>query len=373
MQRLGRPHLALLTCLPLVALATGCPDDGGSGQDEIGDTAGTDTDESTDSSDTESGSSDDTTDTSDTTDTTDTTDDTTDDTSDTTDDTSDTTDGTTDDTSDTDTSDTDTSDTDDSTTGEPPDDMDGDGIPDADDPFPNDPDLPGAAVSNLVYAHTSSRLFTMDPFTYEINEIGQFTFDQSNGQVTDIAIDRFGVLYAVTFNDVFVCHPQTAACYYLGDLPQSFNGLTMVPPGTIDENDDTLIGIANSGQWYQVTIVNQQAQLTFLGEYGDGMSSSGDVFSIEGVGTYGAVNAPGVFDGDVIVECDPTNGMVLDNLATTVGYTSLFGLAGWQGKIFGFNSGGQVIEINPENGTVTEVADSPHSWWGAGVFSVLPM
>jgi len=254
----------------------------------------------------------------------------------------------------------------------PPDDEDMDGIPDPDDPFPNDPDLPGQATANLVYAHTSSRLFTMDPFDYEIVEIGQFSFNQSSGSVTDIAIDRWGVLYAITFNDIFVCDPDTAACYYLGDLPQSFNGMTMVPPGTIDPDDDTLIGVANSGDWYVITIVNQVAQLEEIGQYGGGLTSSGDAFSIQGTGTFGSVNKNGE-NGDVIVESDPTTGMVLEELVVASGYTSLWGMAGWQGTIFGFNSGGEIIQVDPNNpDQVVEVADTPHAWWGAGVYSILP-
>jgi hypothetical protein len=246
-----------------------------------------------------------------------------------------------------------------------------DGVPDSDDPFPNDGDLPGLALPNLVYAHTSSRLYTMDPFNYQIVDIGQFTFNQSNGQVTDIAIDRWGVLYAVTFNDIFVCDPQTAACVYLGDLPSSFNGLTMVPPGTIDQDDDTLIGIANAGTWHVITIVNQVAQLQQIGAYGNGLTSAGDVFSIQGTGTFGAVNKPNT-NGNVIVESDPTNGMVQNELATLVGLTTIYGLAGWEGKIFAFNSGGQVIEVDPSDGSYMTVANTNYQWWGAGVFTILP-
>jgi hypothetical protein len=254
----------------------------------------------------------------------------------------------------------------------PPPDSDMDGIPDPDDPFPNDDGMPGLALPGLVYAHTSSRLYTMDPFTYQIVDIGAFSFDQSPGSVTDIAIDRWGVLYAVTFNDIFVCAPQSAACVYLGDLPSSFNGLTMVPPGTIDQDDDTLIGIANGGNWYVITIQNQLAQLQMIGAYGNNMTSAGDVFSIQGEGTFGAVNKPGVNNGNVIVECDPTNGMVLDELATTVSYTTIYGLAGWDNKIFAFNSGGQVIEVDPNGGQYQVVANTNYQWWGAGVFTILP-
>ncbi|NJK32402.1 MAG: hypothetical protein HC927_08325 [Deltaproteobacteria bacterium] len=371
-----------LTAAAVLAL-TGCPDEG-TGDDEIGDT-GTDStgdgdgDTGTDTN-TESGESSSSTDTGmPDTDTTDTDTDATD--TDTTA-TTESTDTTDTDTSDTDTSDTtesestdttDTTETTESETGpDPLPDADEDGIPDGDDPFPDDADLPGQAAPNVVYAHTSSRLFTMNVDDYQIATIGNFTFNQSNGSVTDIAIDRWGVLYAVTFNDLFVCNPGTAACYYLGDLPQSFNGLTMVPPGTIDPDDDTLLGIANSGAWYQMTVVNQQAQIMQIGQYGNGMTSAGDVFSIQGEGTFGAVNKPGVNNGNVIVESNPLDGSVTDELATAVGYTTIYGLAGWQGVIFAFNSGGQIVEILPGDGSVSEITDTNNAWWGAGVFTILP-
>jgi hypothetical protein len=250
-----------------------------------------------------------------------------------------------------------------------PGDDDMDGIPNDDDPFPNDPDSPGVGQPNVVYAHTSSTLFTMDVDSYQVNQVAAFTFNSNAGQITDIALDRWGVLYAVSFNDVFVCDATTAACTHLGALPQQFNGMTMVPPGVIDPSDDTLIGIAGSGDWYRIDAMNGQATVTLIGAYGGTYTNSGDVFSIQGVGTYGAVNGTG---GDVIVVCDPATGAVQSELANTTGYSGLYGLAGWQGSIFGFNSGGEIIRIDPGTGVVTEVADTGDAWWGAGVFSILP-
>ncbi|MCA9716040.1 MAG: hypothetical protein KC468_15280, partial [Myxococcales bacterium] len=252
-------------------------------------------------------------------------------------------------------------------------DNDGDGIPNDDDPFPDDANLPGVGDPFKVYAHTSGALFTMEAEEpYTIQQVGGFTFNQSPGQVTDIALDRFGVLYAITFNDLFVCNPQTAQCYYLADIPQTANGLTMIPPGVIDPDDDTLVAIANNGTWYRVMQVGNQANFINIGGYNAGYSSSGDCFSIENVGTYCATNKTGVNNGDVIIEANPMNGGNVQDIATTVGYNSLFGLAGWQGAIFGFNSGGQVIKIDPENGTVTLLTNSNNGWWGAGVRTIIP-
>jgi hypothetical protein len=376
-----------LTAVAALLLLAGCPSDDEAGtDDDVGSTESTGTGDGDGDPDTSSESADTTADTTADTDTSTTADTDTDTTADTDTDTDTTADTDTDTTADTDTDTTADTDTDTTTdtetdtesesettdTGDPIVDTDEDGIPDDDDPFPMDPDLPGKAQGGFVYAHTSSQLYTMDVFNYDVALIGNFSFNQSAGQVTDLAIDRWGVVYVITFNDLFVCHPQTADCYYLGDLPQSFNGLTMVPPGVLDPDDDTLIGIANSGAWYKMTLIGQQVQLMQIGQYGGNMTSAGDVFSIDGEGTFGAVNKPGVNNGNVIVESDPLSGMVIAELATAVGYTTIYGLAGWEGIIFAFNSGGEIVSIDPADGTVTLIKDTPQSWWGAGVFTILP-
>lgn len=259
-------------------------------------------------------------------------------------------------------------------TGNPVTDQDGDGIPDDDDPFPNDPDLPGTVSPNLIYAHSSSVLWTMgvnDP--YPLQQVGTFSYQSNSGQMTDIAIDQWGVLYGTTFNDLFVCHPQDAMCYRLAGLPQSFNGLTMIPQGFIEPDKDVLVAIANSGAWYRVDLVGpQMADLTQIGSYGNGYTSAGDAFSILGVGTYAAVNAPNNAS-NVIVEVDPADGSALSELATVTGYSTIYGLAGWSGSIFAFDQTGAVLRIDPGNGDVETIhANAGVAWWGAGVGTILP-
>lgn len=247
-------------------------------------------------------------------------------------------------------------------------DSDADHIPDLFDPFPSDPTAPAPTIAG-VYAHTSSQLFTMDPVTYAVSLIGSFT--GVNGQITDIAIDRYGVLYAVSFSALFVCDASTAACYQLATLPSSFNGLTVVPAGTVDPNFETIVGIANSGNWYAVNLTGTgSATVTQIGAYGNGYSSTGDAYSIVGVGTYGAVNKPGA-SSTVIVSVDPATGTALNEVGEVTGYTTIYGLAGWQSEIFAFNSSGAIVSIDPMTGQPTLLAQTPYSWWGAGVSTEL--
>lgn len=253
-------------------------------------------------------------------------------------------------------------------------DLDGDQIPNGDDPFPEDGGLPGKVVSYKIYAHTSSTLYTVDvaePYTEAMVGAFKFSQDGCNHQMTDVAIDRYGVLYGVSFDCGYVIHPQTAQAIRLGSLPTSFNGLTLVPKGILDPNKDVLVGTANNGDWYRLALMNGVFMAQKIGQYGAGYTSAGDAFSIENVGTFGAVNKTGV-SGTVIVEVDPATGAVQKELATLAGFSAIYGLAGWQGLILAFSSGGEVFRIHPTSGEVTNLGDKNISWWGAGVGTVIP-
>jgi hypothetical protein len=260
----------------------------------------------------------------------------------------------------------------DSTGGNGGGDQDDDGLPDGDDPFPMDPDLPGFVEQFVIYAHTSGTLYTMDvDAPYAIGQVGNFSFPNGgNGSVTDCAIDRWGVLYVITFDNLHVCNPATAECYNLAAIGESSNGMTFIPPGVIEPADDSLIGIANSGSWRHMELVGNMVNMMVIGSYGPGYSSSGDAFSIENVGTYGSVNGAGF--NDIIVEVDPASGDVLSELATLTGYTSTYGLAGWEGAIFAFDETGDVLLVDPADGTWAPINMTNQSWWGACVGTVIP-
>ena len=252
-------------------------------------------------------------------------------------------------------------------------DDDGDSIPDEADVFPNDGGQPGVVVPKKIYAQSSGTLYTVDVVDYTVATVSAFKWPNDGGghQMTDIAIDRHGVLYGVTFERLYVCNPGTAQCFNLGTLPGSFNGLTWIPAGTLDPDKDSLIGITNNGTWNHLKVMNGQVTSMQLGSYGPGFSSAGDAFSIEGVGTFAAVTKQGV-NSTVIVSVNPLTGKVESELAVTQGFSSIFGLAGWEGLIIAFNSGGEMIKIDPVTKAVTDLGDKNIGWWGAAVGTVLP-
>ena len=170
----------------------------------------------------------------------------------------------------------------------------------------------------------------------------------------------------MTFNDLFTCKTHNAACTWVMKLPTNFNGMTFVHKGTIYPSQDALIGIANDGGWWHIDL--DKMKLKKLGSYGKGYTSSGDAFSVLGVGTYATVKKSGSLS-DVLVQVDPKTGKVLKDLGS-IGATNLWGLAWWDGVFYGFSSTSNVWDINVKTGKGTNLkgfTGTKAAWWGAGV------
>lgn len=92
--------------------------------------------------------------------------------------------------------------------------------------FPADGDEPGVVTSSKNYAHSAVTL------------VGDFVWPGDMDQMTDLAIDRHGQMFGVSFGRMYVCDPMTAECWDLGQLPASYNGLTWIPAGTLLPDED---------------------------------------------------------------------------------------------------------------------------------------
>ena len=253
-------------------------------------------------------------------------------------------------------------------------DSDQDGIPDSADPAPQDDTFPGTVAADAVYAHTKDALYVMNVKTYQLDKVGDFQWadDGGNHLVTDIGVDRYGVLYAVTFADVYVCSPINAGCLWVGDQPEgeSFNGMTLIPQGYLDPYEDTMVAISEDGGWYRLSQSGDQFSAYKLGEYGAPYSSAGDAYSIDGVGTFAAVHKEGA-PQDFLVQVNPSNGAIMAEIGPIDDYTGIFGLAGWASKAFAFDKYGDVILVDTTTGDTECLHETGLSWWGAGVRTVL--
>lgn len=245
-----------------------------------------------------------------------------------------------------------------------PEDSEGDAT--AADTAVNDTATPPVQGLGAIFAHTSSVLYRLE--NKQFSKVGTFQFNKAPGSVTDIALDDGGALFAVTFNDVFQCDKSNAKCTWLAALPQQFNGLTFVAKDVVVAGKAALIGIANSGDWNLIEVSAGVAKVKKLGSYG-GYASSGDAFSVEGVGTYATVK--GGFGGsDKLVEVNPATGSVTKVVGDT-GVSDLWGVAWQAGTLYGFTSAGPVYELDMKTGKASVVSGlqlpAGASWWGAGV------
>lgn len=227
---------------------------------------------------------------------------------------------------------------------------------------------PKGPVGQL-YAHTAEELYKLDVAAKAFVLTGKWSYDKNAGSVTDIALDGYGQLFAITHKDLFQCNVDTAKCKWLAAMPEQYYGMTLVPKGTVDPNKDAMIGVSQDGDWVQIVVTGGVVKLQKLGNFGSGWLCSGDAFSVGGVGTFATVKkATG--GNDSLASIDPKTGKVLKIIGDT-GVKSLFGLAWWDNVVYGFSSDGNVYELDITTGKATPIggisAPKGLKWWGAGV------
>ncbi|MBM4291719.1 MAG: hypothetical protein FJ138_09960, partial [Deltaproteobacteria bacterium] len=246
-------------------------------------------------------------------------------------------------------------------------DGDGDGVPDSWDPAAADPAWPGRALPNTVYAHTASELYKLDVKTERLERVAPLSVT-----LTDIAIDRAGVLWGISYNELFICHPFTGECRAQGPLPNvAYNGLTFLPAEELGSPRDALVAIAEFGAWTRLDLdpATGEVETTQIGRY-LGERSSGDAFSIAGVGTFASIKRFGE-DGDLIARIDPARVGLFEDLVVLSGLNAVYGLAGWRGALLAFDESGRVLRVDLQTGAAQEINTQPIAWWGAAVSTVL--
>ena len=206
----------------------------------------------------------------------------------------------------------------------------------------------GGLVLSDLFAHGPTKLYRFDATTEVLFTVG--SFPGCSGPLIDLAIDRKGRLFGATFDGFFRIDPTDASCAPLG-VGIGPTSLAFVPPGTIDPDQETLVGFADSAY---VRIDPDSGDSTTIGDLAaPGFASSGDVVSVEGGGTYLTVKGNGC--SDCLAEVDPVSGALL-GVVVELPYTDVFGLAHYDGKAYGFTKAGQVFEVELATGVTTPIA-----------------
>jgi hypothetical protein len=231
---------------------------------------------------------------------------------------------------------------------------------------------PMPARPDTIYAHTDRSLYSLNVKNDQVLLINDFSFENGGtDQITDIAFDRRNILWAISFTNLYICDAQSAVCRDQGALPSRFNGLSWISGSSLGRNDEVLVGIESSGAWFELSIQQGQIMSQNLGAYPFGSLSSGDAFSIEGIGTFASIKAFGsIFDR--IVSINPQSPTLIDQTFVDLnGYLAIYGLAGWRGFLYAFDETGAILKINLQTKAIQRLNNDPKPWWGAGVSTIL--
>ncbi|MEM6993753.1 MAG: hypothetical protein AAF721_24780 [Myxococcota bacterium] len=219
-------------------------------------------------------------------------------------------------------------------------------------------------VEAVVFAHTSSVLYRLDPDSLAIEEVAPFG---GCGSVVDIAVDRDNNIFA-SASGIYEVDAETAECAQIAT--GSFgNNLSFVPPGVLHPEREILV--TYSGTQYR-SLDTETGEITDHGTIP--YSVSGDLVSIKDGPTYVSVNGPSGLDHLLLV--DPATGELIFDAGAIASETSVYGLGYWGGTIYGFSSNGNITEIaEQDDGTIiaTVIEDAGVSFWGAGSSTFAPI
>lgn len=234
-------------------------------------------------------------------------------------------------------------------------------------------DRPEVQENAAVFAHTSSELYRVNPDTFAVTLVAPFTGDAAGDSMTDIAIDSEGQMVGISYTTVYRIDSQTAVTQRAGTgtLPQMFNGLSFVPSILAFgiEGPDVLIGSRNAdGKVFQIN--PQTGAQMQIGDMGAGWQSSGDIVAVRDFGIVATTG--GTFGPDTLVRLAPTT-FAATAIGSDTGWSDLWGVGFWRGKVFGFAEGGAFVTVDTTTGQATLVENSTRAWWGAAVTTAAPV
>jgi hypothetical protein len=223
-----------------------------------------------------------------------------------------------------------------------------------------------------VFGQSPDTLYKLDPTNNAVTTVGKFKSCGTAGGVVDIALDKDSNLYATTNTGLYKVDKKTAQCTMIaaGSYP---NSLSFVPAGTVDATREALVGYLGADY---VRIDTLNGKVTTIGQLSSGYTSSGDIVSVKDGKTLLTANGPDCVGGDCLLEVDPTTGDLVKNWGK-VAFDSVFGLAFWAGKAYGFTNGGELFEINFTTTSITaKKITIPGTiklqFWGAGSTTSAP-
>jgi hypothetical protein len=220
-----------------------------------------------------------------------------------------------------------------------------------------------------VYGHSPTTLYKLDPNTKNVTVIGDF---DGCSNVIDIALDAQSRLFGTTSSSLYTIDRGTAKCTLVAKDSYP-NSLSFVPAGTVDPSVEALVGY-DGNEYLRIDPVS--GAKSTIGMLGGGYTSSGDIVSVKGGGTYLTVKGGGC--NDCIIEVNPSTGALIKKLGD-IKHVDVFGLAFWGGSAYGFDNSGELFEITflatSVKATPIAMGTKPAGlqFWGAGSTTSAPV
>jgi serine/threonine protein kinase len=239
-------------------------------------------------------------------------------------------------------------------------------------PFGEHPGLPESELCAQqrcrIYASTEHELFSIDPHAPgNVQLLCAFRGAVGSAPVADIAVDADGMLWAITQTDLVRVIPETcdtSLAAHLSPAGKAFNGLTFTRQGD-------LLAANPSGELSRIDRTTGEA--TPVGTVGTGLGCSGDLVAMADGSIFATareLNSPNL-SGDWLVRIDPTT--FTSTRVKTLGLGDIYGLATWNGTLYGFDRAGRTLAIDGVTGKASLLSTTPgRAFYGAAVTPLAP-
>ena len=191
-----------------------------------------------------------------------------------------------------------------------------------------------------ILVNTATTLYDLDPESLRLTELGLFEFPDGPDVMTDIALDREGRLWGVSFDAIYAIDLSTLAAHRLGTVPNGTNALGVVESA----NRDVLLAAGHKSRTVY-RIDTKAGTATPVGDLRIGRSS-GDITWVPGVG--GVIVLRHEDGADTLARLDP------HTFAATpigsIGFSHVLGLAWLRDHLIGVTETGEIIDIDPATG-----------------------
>jgi hypothetical protein len=194
-------------------------------------------------------------------------------------------------------------------------------------------------------AHSQTDLYEIRLPSGIVKKIGPTTMN-----LTDVALQPDGTFYGIDFASICALDIKTGACSG-AKVPVSGDivGLDSAPDGRLFAAGDTKV----------FTIDPKTGAETAVATLPMGLLASGDIAF---VGSRMLITARGG-GSDILVEIDPKTGA--GKSLGNVGYSCVWGLAGYGPTLYGLTCEGRVLRIDPVTGKGTQLTKVDVKFWGA--------